>query len=163
MEQAVSAKRVNQEAVSFGSSRWTRIRRELKKNRLLAIGLILVIALVATVLAAPLLTSWNPNDVDLSKRLLLPGQEGHLLGTDGFGRDLFARILYGGQNSLALAVLIVLTNAVIGMIIGAFSAYSGGLIDAAIMRLVDLLMSFPSRIMTIFIVGVFGPSLKCLF
>ena len=99
----------------------------------------------------------------LPGRLQLPGENHHLLGTDGFGRDLFARILYGGRVSLGLSVCVVAVNLMLGLVIGSVAAYAGGFVDGLIMRIIDILMSIPSIILSLFIVGIFGSSLKNLF
>jgi ABC-type dipeptide/oligopeptide/nickel transport system permease subunit len=125
---------------------------------------VLALVIICSILFAPLVTPYDPNFVDLSKRLSPPSvSSGHILGTDGFGRDLFARILYGGRLSLGLSLLVVSVNAFAGLWIGAFTAYLGGVIDAIVMRIVDILMSFPSIILSLFIIGVFGPSVRNLF
>ena len=137
--------------------------RKFTKNKLLFISSIFCAALVFAVVFAPLFTDQDPNKVDLTKRLLQPGEDGSFLGTDGFGRDLFARILYGGRTSLGLSVCIVVVNSAIGLIIGTTAAFLGGIVDGIIMRIVDILMAFPSVILSLFIVGVFGASTFNLF
>ena len=137
--------------------------RKTGKNKLLLVSSIFCIALILAVILAPLITSFNPNEVDLTQRLLSPGEKGHFLGTDGFGRDLFARILYGGRTSLGLSVCIVVVNATIGLIVGTTAAFLGGVVDGIIMRIVDILMAFPNVILSLFIVGVFGASTFNLF
>ena len=134
-----------------------------KSNSLMRISMVLVTVLVLGVVFAPLICSFEPDFVDLTKRLLTPGTEGHIFGTDGLGRDLFARILYGGRVSLGLSLCVVAANATIGLIIGSTAAYAGGVVDEIVMRIVDVLMSFPSMILTLCIIGVLGPSLGNLF
>jgi ABC-type dipeptide/oligopeptide/nickel transport system permease subunit len=132
-------------------------------NALLKVSLVLIAIMILAVIFAPFICKFNPDAVDMTKRLLSPGMEGHIFGTDGFGRDLFARILYGGRVSLGLSILVVAVNAFLGLIIGSIAAYAGGVVDEIIMRIVDVLMSFPSLILTLFIIGAFGPSLGNMF
>lgn len=146
-----------------GNRIMTNILWEFRRNKLLLISLILILFMVAAIICAPWLTAWDPNQVDLPNRLKSPGEGGHLLGTDGFGRDLFARILYGGRVSLGLSLCVVAVNLFIGLIVGATAAYVGGFVDGLIMRIIDVLMSFPSMILSLFIIGVFGSSIQNLF
>ena len=134
-----------------------------RQNKLLILSSLLVALLIAAVIGAPLLTNADPDLVDAPNRLLRPGEGGHPLGTDGFGRDLFARILYGGRVSLGLSVCVVCVNAMAGLIIGSIAAYAGGFLDGLIMRIIDILMAFPSMILSLFIIGVFGSSVRNLF
>ena len=164
MRRVLAQKEIKRKDHSMRDSRLLKnITWEFRKNRLLLISLVLMVLLVATVLSAPLLTHWDPNFVDLPNRLKQPGEDGHLLGTDGFGRDLFARILYGGRVSLALSLCVVGTNAVLGLIIGSAAAYVGGVFDGFIMRIIDILMAFPSMILSLFIIGAYGSSIPNLF
>ena len=136
---------------------------QVRKNKTLFIALIFCIILILAVICAPLITSYDPEEVDLTQRLLGAGTEGHLFGTDTFGRDFFTRVLYGGRTSLWLAVCIVLVNVTVGMIVGTTAAFIGGVVDGIVMRIVDILMAFPSIILSLFIVGVFGVSTFNLF
>ncbi len=132
-------------------------------NSLMKISIIIITIMVCGVIFAPLICKFDPYTVDLTKRLLSPGTDGHIFGTDGFGRDLFARIIYGGRVSIGLSVCVVMVNAVLGLIIGSTAAYAGGATDEIVMRIVDVLMSFPSIILTLFIIGVLGPSISNMF
>lgn len=132
-------------------------------NSLMKVSLIIITIMVCGVVFAPLICNFDPYTVDLTKRLLSPGTDGHIFGTDGFGRDLFARIIYGGRVSIGLSVCVVMVNAVLGLIIGSTAAYAGGATDEIVMRIVDVLMSFPSIILTLFIIGVLGPSISNMF
>jgi peptide/nickel transport system permease protein len=84
---------------------------------------------------------------------------GHLLGTDPNGNDILSRILYGGRSSLEIAVSVNLGGLLIGGILGAFSGYVGGALDTVIMRLLDVLIAFPSLVLTLAVAQALGPSM----
>lgn len=91
---------------------------------------------------------------------LPPLSPGHVLGTDPVGDDVFSRLLYGGRASLGVAVTVNLIGLVLGGLLGAFAAYRGGAIDAVIMRLLDVLIAFPSLVITVAIAESLGPSVS---
>lgn len=105
-----------------------------------------------------IIAPYNPNDVNLSQRLITPGIE-HPCGTDQYGRDIFSRIVYGAQTSLFTAFSVVAIGVGLGTCLGLIAGFYGGYIDQLIMRAVDLFLAFPGTILAIAIVGVLGPSL----
>ncbi|SFH15486.1 peptide/nickel transport system permease protein [Desulfotomaculum arcticum] len=122
--------------------------------------MVLLITVVA--LAAPLLSPFDPTQVQVDERLHGPCQD-NLMGTDGYGRDILSRIIYGARFSLSLSLAVVAANMVLGLLIGSTAGYLGGMVDEFIMRTVDLLMAFPGIILALCIVGVLGPSMHNLF
>ncbi|MBZ0273279.1 ABC transporter permease [bacterium] len=117
------------------------------------------IALVALAAAfAPYLSTHTPGAIDLRDDLAAPGGA-HLLGTDELGRDIFSRLVHGARTSLAVGLIVVAISALAGTLIGAFAGYAGGAIDAAIMRLVDVLLAFPGLLLAIALTAVLGASL----
>lgn len=108
-------------------------------------GLVVIIALILMGLAAPLLSPYDPDRIELddSLRLQPPSQE-HIFGTDYLGRDLWTRTLYGTRVSLAVAFLSTGLSISIGVVVGALAGYYGGMIDGVLMRLVDVLYSMPT-------------------
>jgi len=115
-------------------------------------GAVLALILLATI-GAPWLMSAHPNTQVLSDRLL-PSSTTHLLGTDHLGRDLLARLIYGGRFSLLLTITSVIVAAVVGTGLGALAGWLGGLWDEMLMRLVDLLIVFPGIIMALVIAAL---------
>src|SRR5699024_4589398 len=107
---------------------------------------------------APFLTPYDPNAMEMSKRLQPPDSE-HLLGTDTFGRDLLTRLLYGSRVSLLVGIVSVSIAMSIGVFLGLISGYFGKLIDSSIMRLVDIFLSFPVILLAIALVAALGPGL----
>jgi peptide/nickel transport system permease protein len=143
-----------------------RVRRRsngFRRRAPLLVGASLLIAVIVATLAAPLLTSYNPNEIDPLHPLAAPFTAGHLFGTDNFGRDILSRMLYGGRVDLLIAFGATGVTLVVGTAIGLFSGYIGGWIDSTIMRIVDLFFAFPFFVLVIAIVAMLGPSVFNMF
>lgn len=134
-----------------------RALRKLLANKLSIIGTVIFVTIMVLCLLAPLFTPYNPAKTDLRARLQPPGAE-HILGTDKVGRDIFARILYGGRISIFVGFGSALLVTLIGVSLGAIAGYKGGWLDATIMKISELLMSFPQIILVLILVSVTGPS-----
>ncbi|HAA86545.1 MAG TPA: glutathione ABC transporter permease GsiD [Kosmotogaceae bacterium] len=126
-----------------------------KKNRLALVGFIMVCIVLFVAAFAPLLTPYDPYETDPFNRLKAPSRD-HWLGTDELGRDVLTRLLYGTRIALLIGVLIVLFEGTIGISLGIFSGFFGGVIDSIVMRLVDVLRSFPVIILAMAIAGIMG-------
>jgi peptide/nickel transport system permease protein len=135
----------------------------LYRRASLLIGGSLLAFVVVVTLAAPLITSYDPNEIDPLHPLAAPLTPGHLFGTDSFGRDILARMLYGGRVDLLIAFGATSVTLVVGTAIGLFSGYIGGWVDATIMRIVDLFFAFPFFVLVIAIVAMLGPSILNMF
>lgn len=122
-------------------------------------GAAIVGAAVVLALIGPALTTASPTEIDLARRLLAPSPE-HWLGTDQLGRDMLARLLQGARSSLAVVLLVVALIAPAGLLIGAVAGAAGGAIDAALMRLTDVFLSFPRLVMALALVAALGPGLE---
>ena len=133
---------------------------QFKRNRLAVLGLAIVIALVLTAVFAPWIATHSPYEQNLAQRLLPPGTPGHWLGTDEFGRDIFSRIVYGARVTLYIVVLVALIAAPIGLIVGTAAGYLGGWVDAALMRITDVFLAFPSLILALAFVAALGPGIE---
>ncbi len=122
------------------------------------------VGLVAAAAAlAPLLAPYDPTaHGDLVGQRFLPPSGEHLLGTDGFGRDLFSRILYGARLSLAIAALAVFVSVSVGTLVGATAGFFGGAVDGVLMRLVDTVMAFPRLVLLIAVMALFEPSIAMM-
>jgi peptide/nickel transport system permease protein len=129
----------------------------------LIVGLVLLVIIVFMCVAAPLLTSFDPDKQNLEQALSGAGQFGHLLGTDQEGRDTWARLLYGGRIDLRVAFLAVLFPFVIGTILGSLAGYFGGWIDVVILRIVDIVVAFPFFVLVIALVFVLGAGEKSIY
>jgi peptide/nickel transport system permease protein len=143
-----------------------RVRRRnsaIRRRATLLVGAGLLLSVIVVTLAAPLLTSYDPNEIDPLHPLAAPFTAGHLFGTDSFGRDILSRMLYGGRVDLLIAFGATGVTLVVGTAIGLFSGYVGGWIDATIMRIVDLFFAFPFFVLVIAIVAMLGPSVFNMF
>jgi peptide/nickel transport system permease protein len=130
----------------------------LKQNRMAMTGLILVLGLFAVALLAPWLAPYDPNFINL-KQVLMPPSPDHLLGTDTLGRDVLSRIIFGAQISLLVGFVAVGIATLIGLFVGALAGYYGGWVDSALMRLVDLMLCFPTLFLILAIIAMLGPSI----
>jgi len=133
--------------------------RILWTRRSAAFGLFVVVAILAVAVLAPWVARRDPLQQRLLERLKPPGTPGHLLGTDNFGRDLFARIVYGARISILVGVVSVAIAAGLGSAVGLLGGYYGGTLDHALMRVVDVLMAFPLILLAIAIVAFLGGGL----
>jgi peptide/nickel transport system permease protein len=131
--------------------------RKLFRRRIVAVAALLLAVMVMAALFAGPLSGFDPNETAVSQRLSRPSA-GHWLGTDELGRDLFARIAFGGRYSLTIAALTALGAVVAGGLIGLLAGFIQRL-DAPLMRLVDAMMSFPDILLAIALVGILGPSM----
>jgi peptide/nickel transport system permease protein len=143
-----------------GKSYWRRVWERLRQDRVtLAIAAILAFLLIMVVFA-PWFTAHDPYEASVLRRLKPVGFPGHWLGTDEVGRDLWARMVYGGRMSLLAGVLPVFLALLIGGFLGILAGYTGGFVNSAIMRLTDVLYAFPSVLLAIAITGILGSGLK---
>lgn len=145
-------------------NRFLEFVRLFKKNKSAVFGLCIASMLIIFALFSPFIATALPDIQDLSARLIPPfwyegGSLKHLLGTDDFGRDLFSRIVYGARISIMVGAISVSISLFFGLVMGVFAGYYGGLIDAMIMRLVDMMLSIPAILLAIVIVSILGPSL----
>ncbi|WP_436644393.1 dipeptide/oligopeptide/nickel ABC transporter permease/ATP-binding protein [Microbaculum sp. FT89] len=133
--------------------------RLLITNRLSAVGLVVLVLIVVLALLTPVLPLPDPDITDPAQRLLRPGAEGHLLGTDHLGRDLLSRLLWGTRVSIVVGLSATLIAAIVGSLIGLTAGYAGGRTDSVLMRGIDLVMAFPYILLALGIVAVLGPGL----
>jgi peptide/nickel transport system permease protein len=132
--------------------------RALAKNRLALVGGAIVFVLALMAVGAPLVSPHDPHKVDI-KRILEPPSARHWLGTDQVGRDVLSRMLYGARVSLAVGFVSVGIATAIGIALGAAAGYHGGVVDAAVMRLVDLMLVFPRFFLLLAVLAFLKPSI----
>lgn len=131
------------------------IAREFIKDRLALTSLIILLTILATVFVGSfILDQEQVMKVDLLSRFLEPGVEGHLLGTDEGGRDIFGQLLIGARNSILIGFSITIITSIIGIFLGVVSGYYGGKLDGIMMRIVDFIMILPDLMMIIVFVTV---------
>lgn len=126
------------------------------RNKLAVVGLLLIVFWVSMAIFAPFVAPYDPIVPDVKNKLMAPGMEGHLLGTDNFGRDILSRILYGARISIWSGLISVGIAFGIGLPLGGIAGYKGGAVSNVIMRLMDALSSFPSLVLAITIAASIG-------
>ena len=140
----------------IGKSPFQVARRRFAENQLAVVALYVIVFLYVVAALAPILATHDPSAIKdvLETRYLVPSGE-HFFGTDEFGRDLFSRALYGAAVSLSVGLLAVLIAISIGTVYGAVAGYFGGFIDNALMRIVDVIIAFPTFFLMLMLVGIF--------
>jgi len=132
--------------------------RAVVRHRVAAVGLVIVALFLVMAFFAPLLAPYSPYEQDLYA-VLAPPSAAHWLGTDNLGRDLLSRTLYGSQVSLLFGMISTALSAVLGIAIGLFAGFRGGIVDAVIMRITDAFLCFPPLIFTLAMAAALGPGL----
>lgn len=130
------------------------------ENKTFLIFGILAIMIALTAIFAPVITRGvDPADGDLLDAVLPPSSL-HIFGTDKMGRDIFTRVIYGARISLTAAFSVVIIVAVIGTFLGVLCGYFGGMLDAAIMRIADMMIAFPGLVLAMAVAGILGASIR---
>ncbi|WP_078060550.1 nickel transporter permease [Desulfotomaculum copahuensis] len=156
-ETAAPAARTIMPARQYGL--WYDAWRRLRQNKIAIAGAVIVLALILAALLAPVLAPHNPLSGNIIDRLQAPSAA-HWFGTDSQGRDVLSRIIYGSRISIQVGVISVGIALLIGTLIGAAGGYYGGWVDNVLMRVVDIMLAFPSILLAIAITAMLGPELK---
>ncbi len=133
--------------------------KKFMHNRKAVLGLIIVCFLVLAVILIPIFMKLDPYTTDRAVGFNKAPCPSHLLGTDDVGRDLFARLLYGGRISLFVGIMSTIISVLIGIPLGLIAGYFRGIAETVIMRVADAFMSFPTMVLILVLVAVFGPSI----
>ena len=140
---------------SLWGDAWRRLRYSITAR----IGMVITLILILTAVVTPLVDPYDPSiDSDLSIARQTPSAQ-HFFGTDRLGRDIFRRIVHGARISISVGLVAVATAGIAGTIIGLVSGYFGGQVDMFIMRIMDIMMAFPSMLLAIAIVAARGPGI----
>lgn len=118
-----------------------------------AMGALVILTMLGAAIFAEIVAPYNPTAINLLVRLAPPSPE-HLLGTDGFGRDILSRVIYGARTAMTVGLLAAGIGTSLGAIVGVFSAFTGGWVDLLIQRLIDILLSFPIVIVALVVVAI---------
>lgn len=145
----------NIDAIAKKNSQWREIIQRLFRNKVGVLGMFICIVLVIICAGAPLFTNWDPYAQNVRERFLLPSAQ-HILGTDDFGRDLWARLLYGGRHSLLIAFGATCFSTIMGVILGSCAGFFGGKTDLIITRILDIIQAIPSLLLAIAISSALG-------
>ena len=140
-----------------GIAKTTTLRRTLSFAAILGLGLALIIVVAA--LFAPFLAPFDPMRMAAGPRLSAPSMA-HLFGTDEFGRDLFSRVLLGGRLSLGIGIAAVVSGIVVGGLLGLVAAFSGRIVESVLLRVIDVLYSFPDTLIALALVAFLGPGIE---
>jgi ABC-type dipeptide/oligopeptide/nickel transport system permease subunit len=147
-------------AIALPSPRRERkVWRQLVRNRMAMAGAAVVVAWVFIALLAPVIAPYDPIDQNVRQRLQGPSAA-HWLGVDELGRDVFSRVLYGGRVSLPVAAVVVVVATAVGTLYGGLAGFGGRWLDEGAMRLVDMVLAFPSLILAMAIAAALGPSIQ---
>jgi dipeptide transport system permease protein len=160
----------NTHAVSGSAARaappgpWREFWTAFSANRGAVIGLATIAVLLFVALFAPWIAPHAPNETNSAVFLLPPawqqgGSASYLLGTDAIGRDILSRLMYGARLSLSIGVAVVALSVVVGVVLGLVAGFFRGVLEIAIMRLMDIVLTMPSLLMAIVIVAILGPGL----
>lgn len=142
------------ESRSYSQDAWYRF----KQNKTAVVSLVFLALIVLLAVFGPIISPYPYDKQDFAHRNALPSWQ-HVFGTDGFGRDIFARVMYGARISLSVGFLAAIINLIIGVIYGGISGYMGGKVDLFMMRVVDILYSIPTILYVILIMLIFGPTM----
>ncbi|WP_406620356.1 ABC transporter permease [Dickeya fangzhongdai] len=129
------------------------------RNPLTAIGSAIVLVLMLMAVFSPWIATHDPLAQDLANTLQAPSAS-HWFGTDEFGRDVFSRLVYGSRITLYIVALVSITVGPIGLLLGVVAGYYGGVVDAILMRITDIFISFPSLVLALAFVAALGPGLE---
>lgn len=156
---AVKEQADNQNLSVENKSKFKVFAKRAKKNKAFMIGGIIIFVILIMAIMPGLLAPFDPIAKNLDERLLSPTST-HLLGTDDLGRDILSRIIYGAQISFEYGLFAVVISMIIGSAIGVIAGYFGGKLDEVLMRIVDIILAFPSILLAILIVAILGPKLE---
>lgn len=141
-------------------SYWTVVARQFRREPVALISAAVLLLIVAAAVFAPWLAPADPYKASMLRRLLPIGSPGHLLGTDELGRDMVARLMYGGRLSLLMGIVPVLVAFAIGTSVGVIAGYVGGKLNTVIMRVLDVFYAFPSVLLAVAISGALGSGMS---
>ncbi len=129
-------------------------------NTMAMFGLGILVFLILIAIFAPLIAPHDPLAQDLGNRLKPLGESGHFLGTDSLGRDILSRLIYGARITLYIVILVALIAPVVGLFIGTVAGYTGGIIDATLMRITDIFLAFPRLVLALAFVAALGAGIE---
>ena len=159
MTKTIKKKKENQEPVQKPNSQWKDAWRRLRKNKLAMLGLLIVLLLIFCTVFADFLTPYDYAKQDLANKFTYPCLA-HPFGTDNYGRDILARVLYGGRISLLVSLSAVAMALIVGGFIGALAAYIGGMFENIVMRIFDIIMAIPGFLLAVTVQAALGSGVQ---
>lgn len=143
-------------------TRWSRVKRQARRNPTLVVGIIMVSVVLIVGFLGPFVAPYSPTKQNYEASVQGPSRA-HWLGTDKFGRDQLSRILYGARIDLGVGIITAIVPLIIGTLIGSLSGYYGGWIDTIFMRIIEIQVAFPFYVLLIAIIAVLGPGLLNMY
>ena len=153
--------RAAEESGKLGTKLTNRTLRKLTSNKLAVIGVLLFVVICVLCFGAPLFSKYDPMMFDLRAKMAPPSAE-HIMGTDQMGRDIWTRILYGGRISIIVGLGSALGAALVGVTLGLYVGYKGGIVDSLLIKISDIFQSIPQMVLIIIIVALVGQSMENL-
>ena len=151
-------RRIQNDNINKVNTYYVDVLRQFTRHKLAVAGIFILLLIIIFVLILPVVFHLDPYSTSRGRPFSVPNSQ-FLLGLDNLGRDNLARLLYGGRTSLFVGLISTLISLLIGVPLGMLAGYFRGWIEAVVMRLVDVFMSFPSMILILVLVSVFGPSI----
>ena len=139
---------------------WYRGWLSFRANPMTMLGLGILLFLVFVAALAPWLSPHDPFDQDLAARLQPPGSENYILGSDGLGRDILSRLIYGSRITLYIVTLVAIIAPVAGLFVGTVAGYAGGWADVVLMRITDIFLAFPRLVLALAFVAALGAGIE---
>lgn len=136
-----------------------KVLKFFKENKQFTFYFILAMLIVGAAVFAPWIAPKDPYEAVMLDSLKAPGEGGYICGTDKLGRDILSRVIFGTRTSLVMTLILVAVIFVIGTLLGVLAGYFGGIADTIIMRIADMMISFPGLVLAIAIAGMLGPNL----
>ena len=133
--------------------------RLLLRNKASVVGIVVILVMVVLAVFGSFIAPYGANDIDVPNALQAPNLS-HLFGTDDLGRDVFSRVVLAAAVSMRVAVIAVAISLVVGVIIGMVSGFAGGVTDTVLMRVIDVVFSFPVMLLALAIVAILGPGVN---
>jgi peptide/nickel transport system permease protein len=131
---------------------------QLKKSPLAMVGIAIILFWLIAAAVGPSMIPFTHTAMDSENQMAAPGEYGHVLGTDGLGRDILARIVYGSRSILTVALLTSIFSTLVGILLGFSAGYFGGKLDTAFLRAMDILMAIPPLVLSMVVLGILGDS-----
>lgn len=141
-----------------GTPPFQRVLRRMRRTVNIWVGTVILLVIVFLAIFAPIISPYDPLIITPADRMKPPDSQ-HIFGTDDFGRDVFTRVIYGGRLSIEVGLISIALASVTGTFLGIIAGYYGGQVDVLVMRLIDLMLAFPSILLALAIVATLGRSL----
>ncbi len=162
MKKKASQKTVSMEELLETESRWEKVKRFMRTNKLATASLFFIVFIILVAIFAPVFAPYDPYAQNTENRLMPPSFE-HWLGTDELGRDVLSRIIYGARISLIIGLVPTSLSMMLGILLGLMAGYLGKWVDNIIMRFADIMLAFPSLLLAMVVTYTLGSGIVNIF